>query len=214
VTQEQRCQQLLSSRFAYTCPAKMPGGGARNATCASARPKDGFLAALLWSVGIWLLSVGMVTVRGYLVTAGANLDWEGSLRRPSPPGGLERGRMTAADELIRPVYDAKGLAARLGIPEHAVHALADRTRELLKVTTTEGVDLSPAFQIDSAGSVLPHLREVLDPFATIDDTWTIARWVKAPSGRLDGRSPAEALRAGEKERVVAVASSFGSRLSG
>lgn len=118
------------------------------------------------------------------------------------------------DELVGPFYDTKGLAERWHISEQAVHKRADVAHKLLKVMTKDDVALYPAFQFDAGGGMLPNLPEVMEAFAPgVTDTWSVARWLKAPSSRLDGRSPADALRSGEQDRVLALASSFSKRLA-
>lgn len=125
---------------------------------------------------------------------------------PSPPPDT--------DGLVGPFYDTKRLSEHWHISEQAVHERADVDHELLKVVTKDGVALYPAFQLDLGGGLLPHLPEVWEAFAPgTADAWTIARWLRTPSARLDGRSPADALRAGDQARVLVLASSFSARLT-
>jgi hypothetical protein len=118
------------------------------------------------------------------------------------------------DELVGPFYDTKGLAGRWHISEQAVHKRADKAHKLLKVITKDDVALYPSFQFDARGTMLPSLPEVIDALSpAIIDRWTIARWLKAPSTRAGGRSPAELLRNGERDRALNLAASFSERLS-
>lgn len=120
----------------------------------------------------------------------------------------------SADELIGPFYDARGLAERWHISVQAVHKRADKGKRLLKVLTKDDVALFPSFQFDAAGEMLPGLPAVMGALTpAVSDSWTIARWLKAPSSRAQGQSPAELLRAGQLDRVLTLATSFSERLS-
>lgn len=119
-----------------------------------------------------------------------------------------------SDELVGPFYDTEGLARRWRISAQAVHKRADKARRLLKVITADGVALYPAFQFDSRGGLLPRLPEVIDAFEpAVSDRWTIARWLAAPNPALQGRAPADLLREGEGDRVLAAAAALAGRLA-
>ncbi|WP_426519612.1 hypothetical protein ACPPVQ_05960 [Diaminobutyricibacter sp. McL0618] len=118
-----------------------------------------------------------------------------------------------ADEKVGPFYDTRGLVDRWRISPAAVHKRAD-TGQLLKVITAEGAALYPAWQFDSTGGLLPHLAEVREALApAITDPWTIGAWLNSPRRLLDGRTPADALRQGRVDEVLAAAAALSDRLS-
>ncbi|BDZ49443.1 hypothetical protein GCM10025867_16840 [Frondihabitans sucicola] len=89
-------------------------------------------------------------------------------------------------------------------------------RELLRRMTAAGVVLAlpmrdgqvgyPAFQFDSNGEPLPGLARVLDALDPArSHTWRDAVWLASPNGALSGSTPAQSLRAGDVDAVLAVA---------
>jgi hypothetical protein len=94
----------------------------------------------------------------------------------------------------------------LGITRQAVDKR--RTRHaLLAVPTGSGEYVYPACQFTSDG-VIPGLEEVLRAFQ-VKNPWTQLSVLLAPAPALGGKTILEVLRAGEIERAVALAASFG-----
>jgi hypothetical protein len=116
------------------------------------------------------------------------------------------------DELVGPFFRSEGVQARLGISRQAVAAKAAR-RRLLRVFTSDGVALFPAWQFDGP-QLIPGLGEVLSVFpeAAVDG-WTLAGWLRTPDADLDGGVPVELLVAGEAQRVLTAARSASAALA-
>ena len=109
------------------------------------------------------------------------------------------------DELIGPFLRSEGVQARLHISRQAVAAKAAR-RRLLRVFTSDGVALFPAWQF-SEGAVVRGLAPILALFSEdIVDGWTVAGWLRTQDPELGG-VPFELLLAGEVDRVQSVARS-------
>lgn len=109
------------------------------------------------------------------------------------------------DALIGPFLRSEGVQARLHISRQAVAAKAAR-RRLLRVFTSDGIALFPAWQfIDGSG--VPGLAAVLAlfPEETVDG-WTLAGWLRTEDSEL-GEVPLDLLLAGDVERVESVARS-------
>jgi hypothetical protein len=126
-----------------------------------------------------------------------------------PEGLAERALATQApvsspwDELIGPFVRSEGVQARLGISRQAVAAKAAR-RRLLRVFTSDGTALFPAWQFAGA-VVVPGLAEVLALFPErVVDGWTLAGWLRTTDPEL-GAVPFDALTQGKHEAVSAVA---------
>ena len=115
------------------------------------------------------------------------------------------------NELIGPFLRSEGVQARLRISRQAVAAKAAR-RRLLRVFTSDGVALFPAWQF-SEGSVVPGLGSILALFPEdVVDGWTLAGWLRTEDAELGG-VPFELLLAGNVERVQEVARSAGRSLA-
>lgn len=109
------------------------------------------------------------------------------------------------DELIGPFLRSEGVQARLGISRQAVAAKAAR-RRLLRVFTSDGIALFPAWQFID-GSVVSGLASILACFPEdAVDGWTLAGWLRTLDREL-GDVPFELLVGGEIERVQSVARS-------
>ena len=107
------------------------------------------------------------------------------------------------DDLVGPFLRSQGVEARLGITRQAVAARAAR-RGLLRVVTTDGVHLYPAWQFEDGG-IVPGLGDVLSLFAEdAVDGWTLAGWLRTRDPVL-GEAPLAALRRGDVARALAAA---------
>jgi hypothetical protein len=115
------------------------------------------------------------------------------------------------DDLAGPFFRSEGVQARLGISRQAVAAKAAR-RRLLRVFTSDGVALFPAWQFDGP-QVVPGLVEVVAVFpeAAVDG-WTVAGWLRTPDAELGG-VPLDLIRAGDARRVLTVARSASAALA-
>jgi hypothetical protein len=94
---------------------------------------------------------------------------------------------------VGPCYDTPGLVAWLGISKQAVDARV-RKRALLGLPTAGNrVRVYPAWQFRDDGSVIPHLRDVLDILAAgSPDPWIWALWLSSRNpNTYDGLSAAE-----------------------
>lgn len=107
-------------------------------------------------------------------------------------------------EIVGPCYTASSLSRTLGWTETAVVEAAD-SLALLKLTTDDGVDLYPAFQIWD-GEPVPGLVEVLRVLHTgVNGPWTWAQWLNTPLTDEDGveqPSNAQRLREGHLADVL------------
>jgi hypothetical protein len=94
----------------------------------------------------------------------------------------------------------------LGITRQAVDKRRSRNG-LLAVPSGSGDYLYPACQF-SAGGVLAGLEAVLQSFS-LQNPWTQLSALLSPAPALSGRSLLDALKAGEVEKVAALAASLG-----
>jgi hypothetical protein len=101
-------------------------------------------------------------------------------------------------------------ARRMGVTSQAVHARRKR-RTLLAVPQPNGEHLYPACQFGPDG-VLPGLSAVLQAFA-VESPWTRLAVLLAPAEALGGRTPLEALAAGDVEGAATVAAAYGEHLA-
>lgn len=116
--------------------------------------------------------------------------------------------------LLRQDADDRAWAAQLGpvYRQSDVARLLNKSRQsvsadqgLLRVKMRDGQIGCPVFQFDGR-RVLPGMRDVVRVLAPVVATsWTIASWLTSPVPELDGRTPLEALRAGDVEPVLALA---------
>jgi hypothetical protein len=99
----------------------------------------------------------------------------------------------------------KQVANFLGLSAEAV----DRRRasnQLLAVPRGDGFSY-PGFQFDE-GKTLPGMEDVLRALSAVDPLMQLL-FFNSANERLDGRTPIEALRQGELERVVEIANIYG-----
>ncbi|WP_336645482.1 hypothetical protein [Microbacterium sp. USHLN186] len=81
-------------------------------------------------------------------------------------------------DIVGPCYTSGALQRELGITRAAVSRAVGENR-LLRVTTSDGVNLYPAFQVH-AGAVVPGLGRVLRALSGgTNSTWTWAQWLNA-----------------------------------
>lgn len=87
--------------------------------------------------------------------------------------------------IVGPCYTATSLARALGWTESKVNEAAD-SLALLRLTTADGVELYPAFQIQD-GEPLRGLAKVLRVLRTgVNDPWTWAQWLNTPLSDENG----------------------------
>jgi hypothetical protein len=107
-------------------------------------------------------------------------------------------------DIIGPSYTSASLARTLGWTTAEV-AEAAESLTLLKLTTSDGVELYPAFQVHD-GELQRDLADVLRVLRTgVDDPWTWAQWLNTPLTAEDGvEQPAniERLREGQLADVL------------
>ena len=107
------------------------------------------------------------------------------------------------DDIAGPFLLIEGVQARLGISRGAV-TLQAQERQLLRVVTSDAVELYPAWQFHG-GAVVEGLSQVLSLFTAADvDGWTVAGWLRTPDPALR-RTPISALAGGDLEAVLAAA---------
>jgi hypothetical protein len=125
-----------------------------------------------------------LTVERYLADVAAQAE------HPSDPDEVER----AAEERLLTVPMTE-------VPETV------RRRDVL-VLVHGGRRLAPVFQFDTTGEVIPAAVEVNDILDAHDDPWGVASWWLTPHATLKA-IPADAMRAGKHEEVVAAAHAAG-----
>jgi hypothetical protein len=106
-------------------------------------------------------------------------------------------------EIVGPCYTTASFARELGVGNSAVSRAARELRAL-RLRTSDGVLLFPAFQLHE-GALMPGLAKVLTELRDgFDDSWMWAQWLMAtpPGG---ARSNIEELRAGDVDGAVLAA---------
>jgi hypothetical protein len=107
-------------------------------------------------------------------------------------------------DIVGPYYTPASLARALGWTEAKVNEAAD-SLALLRLTTSDGVECYPAFQVQD-GEPLNGLADVLRVLRSgVDAPWTWAQWLNTPLTDEDGVvQPAniERLRAGQLTEVL------------
>lgn len=79
-------------------------------------------------------------------------------------------------EIVGPCYSVASFARETGMTEEEVRIAAVELRVLV-LTTLDGVELLPAFQIRD-GKVVPQLRPILETLrGGIEDPWSWAQWL-------------------------------------
>lgn len=109
--------------------------------------------------------------------------------------------MNPWNRLVGPFYRSAELRLALNVTEERFVDLI-HNRDLLLVSSVDGADLLPTFQLDQGLELLPRLAgilQVIDPDAI--DSWEAALWLNHHSAAL-ATTPAEALRAGRTEDVA------------
>jgi len=111
-------------------------------------------------------------------------------------------------EAVGGFLDGAGVARLLGMTTAAVHKRY-KAHQLLGIREEKRRIVYPGFQFDGERVVrdLPAVLRVLSD-ARVDE-WAQLRFLAGANARLGGRSPMDALRAGEGERVLAAARTFG-----
>jgi hypothetical protein len=108
-------------------------------------------------------------------------------------------------EAAGPCYTSGGLQTVLGMSRAAL-SKAVIQRRALRLETADGTTVYPAFQVHN-GALVPDLRKVLTALGgAIDDPWTWAVWLNAPTG--DDRAPRrriDQLASGDVDGVVRAA---------
>ena len=103
-------------------------------------------------------------------------------------------------EQIGPALTQPDAARLLNVSVQAV----SKNRHLLRLTNRDGRVVYPIFQFDGRRP-LPGLGQVLAAFDGVLQPLAIASWLTLQTAALDKRSPTQALRDGESDRVVAFA---------
>ena len=107
-------------------------------------------------------------------------------------------------------YTAEQLAAVLGkAGGRQTIAVGRKAHRYFGLPTAPGRYAYPKLQVAADGRLLPGLREFLDAF-TLPDPWMQLVVLLEPSPRLAGRTPLDALRAGDVDGAAAVARAYGS----
>ena len=131
---------------------------------------------------------------------------------PPPPDPLAAARARGAQakgELLRNAGGGLRLgeaARQLGVSPQAVHARRKRGT-LLAVPQANGEWLYPLCQFGPDGA-LPGLGAVLQAFQ-VRSPWTQLAVLLTPFGVLDGRTPLQALQAGQGELAVQAVALYG-----
>lgn len=102
---------------------------------------------------------------------------------------------------LGPAYRQGDVARLLGKSKQAVSS----DRRLLKLEMRNGEVGYPAFQFDGRRQ-LPGIRDVIAVLdSAVATAWTTASWLTSPTAALDGQTPAQALRRGAADPVLALA---------
>lgn len=110
----------------------------------------------------------------------------------------------AWDALLGPAYTAGQVARLLGITQQAV----GQRRGLLRLTQRNGRVAYPVMQFDGDAPLDGIDATVATLSPVVGSAWTIASWLAGPNPDLEGRTPVQALRDGDRERVLALARRF------
>jgi len=111
-------------------------------------------------------------------------------------------------EAVSGFLDGAGVAQLLGMTTAAVHKRY-KAHQLLGIREEKRRIGYPGFQFDG-GRVVRDLPAVLQALSDGGvDEWAQLRFLAGANARLGGRSPMDALRAGDGERVLAAARAFG-----
>jgi hypothetical protein len=113
---------------------------------------------------------------------------------------------SALGDAVGPVYRQAGLARACGCSRQAVSEWV-KHRRVLALTTSDGVVVVPAGQLDANLRPLRGLADVLRVLtADVVDDWMLASWLTTPQATLRNRSVLEWLAAGSSlPQALAVA---------
>ncbi|HZO55253.1 MAG TPA: hypothetical protein VFB63_21270 [Bryobacteraceae bacterium] len=132
-----------------------------------------------------------------------------TIEQVEPLAGALLEGITARRELIEQgggTYTSQQAASALGITTQAIHKRRMAGRLIGLYMGKQGY-LYPVWQFDGSGT-LPGLEQVLERLHDID-AWMQAVFFLNPNPQLDGTRPLDALRSGQLEEVVEVASTIG-----
>lgn len=115
-------------------------------------------------------------------------------------GAEFRTRIFKSSEMM----SSDALARSLGVSRETVNSRRNEG-SLLGLTNGTRVVRYPAWQLE--GQVLPVMPELLRILNNFD-AWAVYLFITQESPLLDGRSPLEALRAGDRDRVLDAAKSY------
>lgn len=113
------------------------------------------------------------------------------------------------DQQVGVFWASAAVQARLGVSRQRVSAKV-KSRQILRVTTSDGVSLYPEFQF-AGSAVVPGFGEALRALGDGGTAWMIALWFTNPEPALDGVTPIAALKAGRVDEVVALSRDVGER---
>jgi len=115
-----------------------------------------------------------------------------------------RALVTAAGGLL----DGAAVARLLGMTAAAVHKRY-QAHQLLGLREEKRRIVYPALQFDGRRVVRDLPRILRELAARESDEWAQLRFLAGANARLGGRTPVEALKAGDVEKVLATARAFG-----
>jgi hypothetical protein len=114
------------------------------------------------------------------------------------------------NEHLGPFYDTAGLQRAFGWSPETIDAMA-KSHVILKLETSDGVVVFPAYCFDATGKTIPHLPLVISGLMAreFSDPWSIAMWLNTHADEWDGRSAVELLRTDLADEVIAQAAEHG-----
>jgi hypothetical protein len=114
------------------------------------------------------------------------------------------------NRLLGPAYDTAGLEQRFGLTPEMIGAMAESTM-ILKLETSDGMTVFPAFCFSETGGTVPCLPEVVSRLMAREfiSPWSVAAWLNAHPDEWDGRSAVELLRTEWADEVVTQAGEHG-----
>ena len=117
-------------------------------------------------------------------------------------------------DAVGPFYSTEGVMSLLGgISKQAVNDRVRRHR-LLALRTGAGRLVYPTAQFHD-DRVIGGLGDVLDVLVPDDtEAWMVASWLTTPDPDLSGRTPIEALQAGDRDDVLQAARELSGALRG
>jgi hypothetical protein len=133
---------------------------------------------------------------------------------PDPLAGARLRAAGARQELVQRAggaYQAHEVARMLGITRQAVHGRYKRGN-LLGLPQGDAEVLYPACQFTRDGQVVAGFPEALRAFR-VENPYTRLAVLLAPSPALGGRTPLDALAAGDREGAVLAARAYGEHLA-